>query len=351
MAMSLSPASVIKRVRGRLTHELHALPVLVLEAHSACNCRCVMCDIWKANADRRELTRGDLERHLEAIRALGVRRIVLTGGEPLLHSNLWALCELLEAQGVRITLLTTGILLVRSAEPIARHVDEVIVSIDGSRPVHDAIRRVAGGFDRIAEGVRAVRRLSPSIALGVRSVVQKTNCRDLPNTVAACRALDVDWVSFLAADLTTTAFNRPVPWDEDRHGTVALSTSDLPEFAAAIADTARLHENEMESGFVAGGAPALWRLHQYYAAHLGLAEFPRVRCNAPWVSAVLDADGSLRPCFFHRAYGATQQADFRAVLNSDTARAFRARLDIRRDETCRRCVCSLHLGLLATGRT
>lgn len=349
MTTSLSLASVFKRVRSRLTDELQTLPVLVLEAHSACNCRCVMCDIWKANADRRELTRHDLDRHLEAIRALGVRRIVLSGGEPLLHSNLWTLCDLLEAQGARITLLTTGILLARSAEPIARHVDELIVSIDGSRQVHDAIRRVAGGFDRIAEGVRAVRRVAPSIALGVRSVVQKTNCRDLPNIVATCRALDVDWVSFLAADLTSTAFNRPAPWDEERRGGIALSASDLHGFAAAIADTERLHEKEMHSGFVAGGSSALWRLHQYYAAHLGLAEFPRVRCNAPWVSAVLEADGSVRPCFFHPAYGTVGEADLRTVLNSAAAQAFRARLDIRRDETCRRCVCSLHLGLLANG--
>ncbi|MBI1876373.1 MAG: radical SAM protein [Acidobacteria bacterium] len=341
---------MIKRVRGRLTHELHTLPVLVLEAHSACNCRCVMCDIWKANASRRELTRGDLEPHLESIRTLGVRRIVLTGGEPLLHSNLWTLCDLLEAQDVRITLLTTGILLARSAEPIARHVDEVIVSIDGSRPVHDAIRRVAGGFDRIAEGVRAVRDLSRSIALGARSVVQKTNYRDLPNTVAACRALGLDWVSFLAADLTTTAFNRPVPWNEDRRRNVALSSTDLPHFAAAIAETERLHGDDMEAGFVAGGSASLWRLHQYYAAHLGLAEFPRVRCNAPWVSAVLEADGSVRPCFFHRAYGTARQTDLRTVLNSDAARAFRQQLDIRHDETCRRCVCSLQLGLRSNGR-
>ncbi|MBI4478042.1 MAG: radical SAM protein [Acidobacteria bacterium] len=343
-------ASSLNRLRGRLTHELHELPILLLEAHSACNCRCVMCDIWKANADRRELTRSDLERHVDAIRSLGVTRIVLTGGEPLLHSNLWALCDLLRGEGARITLLTTGILLPRAADAVARHVDEVIVSIDGSREVHDAIRRVAGGFDRITEGMGKLRRAAPSMGIGVRSVIQRANFRDLPNIVTACQGLESSWVSFLAADLTSTAFNRPVPWDRNRIADVALAADDLPELAHAIEATEHRHHDAIASGFIVGGSRALWRLHAYYAAHAGLSRFPPVRCNAPWVSAVMEADGSVKPCFFHPAYGTTKDRDLRSVVNSAAARTFRAQLDTRRNETCRRCVCSLHLGLFECGR-
>ena len=54
-------------------------------------------------------------RHLDAIRALRVQRVMLTGGEPLLHRNLWALCERLQALSVRITLVTTGLLIEQHA--------------------------------------------------------------------------------------------------------------------------------------------------------------------------------------------------------------------------------------------
>ena len=115
---------------------LKRLPILVLEPHSRCNCRCVMCDIWKI-ADAREITAAELERHLADIERLGVEWVVFTGGEPLMHSDLFRLSALLRARGVRTTILSTGLLLERFAGSIANGVDEVIVSLDGPAAVHD----------------------------------------------------------------------------------------------------------------------------------------------------------------------------------------------------------------------
>ena len=44
---------------------------------------------------------------------------------------------------------------------------------------------------------------------------------------------------------------------------------------------------------------SLRRLPRYYAALRGDEPFPHVSCNAPWVSVVVEANGSVRPCFFH----------------------------------------------------
>ena len=97
----LAPVEIVKRAATLSTHRIHALPVVVLMPHSRCNCRCVMCDIWKANDRRQELSRDQLAPHVAAFGKLGVRSVVLSGGEALLHSNLWSLCELLE--GARCT--------------------------------------------------------------------------------------------------------------------------------------------------------------------------------------------------------------------------------------------------------
>src|SRR6186997_2920267 len=102
---------MISRLLNRVTHKIYTLPVLVLMPHSGCNCRCVMCDIWKANSERREVTREQLERHVGALRSLSVQRVVLSGGEALMHRNLWALCELIKELPADITLLSTGLLL------------------------------------------------------------------------------------------------------------------------------------------------------------------------------------------------------------------------------------------------
>src|SRR4030095_8379205 len=97
-----------KRLLTAKTHRIYTLPVVVLMPHSRCDCRCVMCDIWRANQTQREISLDVLAALVGELRALSVQYVVLTGGEALLHRNLWALCEQLRALPLRITLLTTG---------------------------------------------------------------------------------------------------------------------------------------------------------------------------------------------------------------------------------------------------
>jgi MoaA/NifB/PqqE/SkfB family radical SAM enzyme len=334
-----------RRLQSRFSHRLRSLPILALTVHSACNCRCVMCDIWKANADKREISAADLDRHLDDIKAFRVRRVMLTGGEPLLHGNLWALCDRLRDAGIDITLVTTGLLLATHASQIARTIDEVVVSIDGPPDVHDAIRRVKNGFHRIARGLQALQGEPRVPRTIVRSVVQRWNHARLPQTIEAVHRLGVGALSFLAADVSSPAFNRPQGWPPERRAEVALSVDQVFALEASIRDARDRCSVVLDSGFVTGGLATLQKIHAYYAALAGLGPFPEVRCNAPWVSAVVEADGAVRPCFFQPAYPAVA-GGLRQTLNAPDAVAFRANLDVARNETCQRCVCSLSLSPL-----
>jgi MoaA/NifB/PqqE/SkfB family radical SAM enzyme len=151
-------------------------------------------------------------------------------------------------------------------------------------------------------------------------------------------------VSFLAADVTSTAFNRAEPWPPERQQEIALTGEDLPLYAAAIKRVAASCRDLIASGFLQDGVAGLWRIYHYYAAAAGEGEAPRVRCNAPWVSAVLEANGDVRPCFFQPAYPSSS-GGLEAIINSPGAMQFRRGLNVRRDATCRRCVCTLSLPL------
>src|ERR1700743_2742193 len=106
------------------------IPILMLNVHSHCNCRCLMCDIWQR--DTRESVRAaDLERHKVSLQQLGVRHVVLTGGEPLLNTDLRAICAFFRGLHIRLTLLTTGLLLKKRAKEVAAGFDDIIVSVDG----------------------------------------------------------------------------------------------------------------------------------------------------------------------------------------------------------------------------
>src|ERR1700730_852849 len=159
-------------------HRVPRLPVLVLNVHSSCNCRCLMCDIWKTK-EGRAFRPSDLEPHLESIRRLGVRWVVFSGGEPLLNQDLPLLCSILRRENVRLTLLTTGLLLGKYAAPVAHSVDDAIVSLDGPEHVHNAVRRIDGAFTLLRSGVSAVRQQRPAFPITARTTVQKANHRHL----------------------------------------------------------------------------------------------------------------------------------------------------------------------------
>jgi MoaA/NifB/PqqE/SkfB family radical SAM enzyme len=67
------------------------------------------------------------------------------------------------------------------------------------------------------------------------------------------------------------------------------------------------------------------------------------RCNAPWVSAVVEAGGDVRPCFFHPPLGNIHEGTLHEILNGSRALHFRKDLDIASNPTCRECVCSLYI--------
>lgn len=340
----ITPMETLRRQATRLSNRIYSLPVVILMPHSRCNCRCVMCDIWKANHDRRELTTAELLPHLAALEALGTRRVVLSGGEALMHSNLWALCHAIHDIGARITLLSTGLLLKRHASGVTTWCDDVIVSIDGPRSLHDEIRGIPGAFDRLREGVAALKAIKPDFPVTSRCVIQRRNYSELPAIIEAARDLGLDGISFLAADVSTEAFNRPEKWEEDRVADVALTRAEVGEFEQILDDTVARFAREFASGFIAESPAKLRRLHRYFAALGGDGEFPETVCNAPWVSTVVEADGVVRPCFFHPAYGNVKERPLAAILNSPEAVAFRKQLDVRANPICRKCVCTLNLG-------
>jgi cyclic pyranopterin phosphate synthase len=107
--------------------------------------------------DRKELlTFEELQRVAQAFAALGVEKIRLTGGEPLLRKELEVLVERLDAiDGLDLTLTTNASLLARKAEALrAAGLDRVNVSLDS---LDDATFRAMNDVDfpvaRVLEGI------------------------------------------------------------------------------------------------------------------------------------------------------------------------------------------------------
>lgn len=332
-----------KRYRTLQTHVITALPVVILMPHSACNCRCVMCDIWKGNNNVKQLNEEDIAGMLHSLKKLGTQQVLMSGGEALLHSNFFRLCAILKNAHIKISLHTTGILLQKYSDEIIQCIDDVIVSLDGDPATHNSIRNIPAAFEKMADGIKALQLKQPGYKISGRSVIHKGNYKVWPQIIDTAKKMQLDRISFLPADVSSHAFNREIVWDENRQHDVLPGEAELPELKAVLDNLIIDYAADFATGFIAESPEKLNKIYEHYAAFYDLALPPYKKCNAPWVSVVVEADGTVRPCFFHKAYGNSKDAALEDIVNSEEAVAFRKNLDMGTNRTCVNCVCYLNL--------
>jgi len=142
-----------------------ALRDLRISVTDRCNFRCVYCmpkEVFGkdyAFLERRELlTFEEIARLARIFRGLGVEKVRLTGGEPLVRRNLEQLIELLAAiPGLDLTLTTNGSFLARKARALkAAGLKRITVSLDA---LDDAVFRRLNDVDfpvaKVLEGIDA----------------------------------------------------------------------------------------------------------------------------------------------------------------------------------------------------
>src|SRR5436309_3152928 len=332
-----------QRYRTLRTDVIRSLPIVILMPHSACNCQCVMCDIWKDNKNLRQLTENDLQGLLSAFRKFGTRQVLMSGGEALLNPKFFKFCEILHKQGIKISLLSTGLTLKKNAEQLLRWVDDIIVSLDGNEELHDRIRNIPHAFQKLREGVQFIKNIEPRFKITGRSVIHKLNFRHWPSIIDSAKEMELDQISFLPADVSSHAFNREVLWTEPKQHEILLKENELPALQQLVEKIIETYSHELSSHFIAESPEKLRKIYGYYAAFYEHNPFPYKKCNAPWVSTVIEADGTVRPCFFHAPLGNIRNNSLDEILNSKKSIRFRKELDIDSNSTCVKCVCYLNL--------
>ena len=181
-----------KRYRTLQTDIISALPIVILMPHSACNCRCIMCDIWKDNKNLKQLTEADIRDLLHAFRKFGTKTVVMSGGEALLNPNFFRFCEILQKEKIKVTLLSTGLTIKRNAEQILKFVNDIIVSIDGDEKTHDEIRNIPGAFNKLSESVRYIKSVAPQFKITGRTVIHQLNFRRWKSIIESAKEMGLD---------------------------------------------------------------------------------------------------------------------------------------------------------------
>ncbi len=137
---------------------------LRLSVTDRCNYRCVYCRTGNDGAQYSELPLEEYARILRVFVSLGIEKVRLTGGEPLLRQGLLDLVRetarlkpAFSSEPIDIALTTNGHLLAPLAQPLKdAGLSRITISMDAvDAETFTRITRVPGSFERVQSGIRA----------------------------------------------------------------------------------------------------------------------------------------------------------------------------------------------------
>ncbi len=155
-------------------------PVVIWNMLRRCNLACRHCYANSYNKEfSDELNLAQMYKVLDDLKSYGVKVVILSGGEPLLHPHIWEVSQRAKELGFYVALSTNGTLIDEAnIENIrdARY-NYVGISVDGFGETHDKIRGQKGSFLASMNGVEKC--LELGLKVGLRMTVSQTNVHEL----------------------------------------------------------------------------------------------------------------------------------------------------------------------------
>lgn len=277
-----------------------------------CNLRCVMCDRWKTPETSRgeELDAAQWRAALESFRKQGAVLLAVTGGEPLLRSDIYDILSYAGALGMRTHLCTNGTLIGRAeADKLGRSsLTSISVSLDSHLPsVHDGLRG-AGCFDKTVQAVKLLAKRAPDIKLGINCVVSRKNADSAPGLAVFASGLGVKQIKFDVI-YTNLAHRMKDPADFKE---LSFSPDDLPAAAAKIKEAWRIAR---EKGMLSNS--------KEYIDNIGSKKGSLARrgdCVAGFLSCAVDPYGRVSACDNMDPAGSITRYAFEDIWKSESMR-------------------------------
>lgn len=158
-----------------------AAPVVIWNLIRRCNLTCKHCYTTSTDINfPNELSTPEIYTVMDDLKAFNVPVLILSGGEPLLHPDIFAISRRAKDMGFYVALSSNG------TKISAANIDQIAeinyhyigVSLDGIQDTHDQFRRVKGCFDQALHGIQ--RCLEKGIKVGLRFTLTQDNAQDFP---------------------------------------------------------------------------------------------------------------------------------------------------------------------------
>ena len=308
-----------------------------------CNLRCKMCGQWGESGVTRkmapdlikeELSFPELKKVIDEVNAFKPN-ITLFGGEPLLHPGCIRLIEYIKKKNMHCLMITNGSLLAEFAEKlVGAGLDELNVSLDGGRDLHDEIRGMPGVFEKITDGIKEVNRIKKEKGrkkplINLQCTIVKYNYQHLQQLLQVAGDIGADSLTyhnliFLEKDLLEKQK------EYDRR--LQCSSADWEGFLSEPEIDPEVLHAKMEEilakrySFSVDFYPnfSYKTLVEYYRNPAYMPSGYPGRCLSPWMVAYIFPNGEMRPCLnFSYSYGNIKGSSFTDIWNGNPALKYR----------------------------
>ncbi len=168
-------------------------PVVIWNLIRRCNLTCKHC--YSISTDKDfvgELSTPEIFTVMKNLKDFNVPVLILSGGEPLLHPDIFDISKRAKEMGFFVGLSTNGTLIDESNIDVIAKIgyDYVGISIDGIRKTHDLFRRKPGAYDTSMNGIRLCQKVG--IKVGMRFTLTRDNAHELPEILEIMEQEQID---------------------------------------------------------------------------------------------------------------------------------------------------------------
>jgi len=168
-------------------------PVVIWNLIRRCNLTCKHCYATSTDTHfKGELDTQKIFEVIDDLKAFGVSVLILSGGEPLLHPDIFEITAYAKRQGFYVGLSSNGTLIDESNidKIVDADYDYVGISLDGMRETHDYFRQKQGSFDEAIKGIRLCH--DAKLKVGLRLTLTQDNETQLPDLLELMDGEGVD---------------------------------------------------------------------------------------------------------------------------------------------------------------
>jgi len=332
--------------------------LVTLQPTDMCNLHCKMCNQWKQSgtrpnalsAPRKNLPPQAWKGIIEDI-AQFKPIIAIWGGEPLLYPGILELLEFIKQAGLLCYLITNGTRLERfAADLVTLGIDGIMVSVDGPKHVHDAIRGIPGAFDSTFAGLRQFVRLRENSrkrpTLTINAVIGQDNYRYIREIVDIGRTIHADIISLILVLFITKEMGQLYEAKMNSlfgcqahhwYGWVANPPTINTEYLRDVIRELRINRVGNTPEILLAPNIDLEELDEFFS---NPQRNPRYkRCLQSYFEANITPSGGVNFCYEYQdlIFGNLCTERFATIWNNDIARIFRRHLNKQIFPICSRC--------------